>query len=74
MNHVTTFTNTGSYVDGDEMVFSWVRQREGLVLHERNKCSLPRNGLLRGTVDTKMYCSHWECSHPRGKWPKKQHR
>ncbi len=72
--HVTVFTSTRGYVNRDEMLFSWVRQSETFVLREPNKCSLPRNGLLSGGVSKTEYGSHGECSHPKGKWPKKQHR
>jgi hypothetical protein len=58
--HVTVFTSTRGYIDGDEMVLSWVRQPEGFVVRERNKCGLPSSGLSSGSVNTKMYCSDGE--------------
>jgi len=70
--HATVFTSTRGYVDRDEVILSWVRLPEAFVLREGNKCCLPRNGLLSGAVSTKEYNSHGECSHPKGKWPKKQ--
>lgn len=73
--HTLVFTSTRSYVDRDEMIFSWVRQTESFVLRELKKSSLSRGGLLSDTVNTKiMYCPDGEYSHPRVKWPKKQHR
>lgn len=51
--HVTLFTSTGSYVDRDEVILSWVRQPEAFVLREGNKCCLPRYGLLGGAVSKK---------------------
>jgi hypothetical protein len=73
--HIIAFTSTRSYVDRDEMVFSWVRQTESFVLRKLKKSGLSRSGLLSGTVNTKMmYCPDREYSHPRVKWLKKQHR
>jgi hypothetical protein len=73
--HVTLFTSTRGYVDRDEVLLSWVRQPEAFVIREGNKSCLPRNGLLSGAISSN-YSSHGvgECSHPKGKWPKKQHR
>ncbi len=48
--HVTVFTSTRGHVYGDEMILSWMRIPEVLVLCERKKCGLPRNRLLGGTV------------------------
>lgn len=58
--HVAVFTSTRGYVDGDEMVLSWVCLPEAFVLRERNKCGLPRNGLSSGSVNTKTYYSDGE--------------
>jgi hypothetical protein len=72
--HVIVFTSTRGHVYGDEMILSWVRIPEVLVLCERKKCGLPRNRLLGGTVSKTEYSLHGECSHPKWKWPKKLHR
>lgn len=44
--------------------------RKPLCFVGRNKCCLPRNGLLSGAASIKEYSSHGECSHPKGKWAK----
>lgn len=63
--YVTVFTSTRGHVYGDEMILSWMRIPEVLVLCERKKCGLPRNRLLGGTVSKTELQFTWGIAHIR---------